>query len=72
MHICFSLLVSASNGFEEFTDNFELTLDTLVECNSHLIVVPGDINIKSKNLYINYKTTAKGAKIEFVFSQYAY
>ena len=30
----------------------------------------GDLNIKSKNWYINDKTTTKGAKIEFVTSQY--
>ena len=47
-----------SDGFEEkFTDNFKLTLDTLAESNSHLIVVLGDFNIKSKNGHINDKAT---------------
>ena len=59
-----------SDGFEKFTDNFELTLDTLAESNSYLIVVLGDFNIKSKNYYINDKTTTERAKIEFVTSQY--
>ena len=38
-----------SDDFEKFANNFELTLDTLDESNSDLIVVLGDINIKSKN-----------------------
>ena len=59
----------ASNDFEKFTDSFELTLDTPAESNSYLIVL-GDFNIKSKNWYINDKITTKGAKIEFVTSQY--
>ena len=58
------------DGFEKFTDNFELKLDTLAESNSHLIVVLGSFNIKSKNGYINDKTATEGAKIEFVNSQY--
>ena len=37
-----------SDGFKKFTDNFELTLDTLADSNSHLIVV-----LKSKIWYIN-------------------
>ena len=56
----------ASDAFEKFRDNFKLTLDTLTESNSHLIVVLGDLKIKSKNWYINDKTTTEGAKIEFV------
>ena len=59
-----------SDGFEKLTNNFELTLDTLAESNSHLIVVPGDFNIKSKNWYTNDKTTTENGKIEFVTSQY--
>ena len=61
-----------SDDFEKFTDNFELTLDTLAEFNSDLIVVLGDFNIKSNNCYINdwYKTTSEGAKIEFLTSQF--
>ena len=47
-----------SDGFEKkFTDNLKLTLDTLAESNSHLIVVLEDFNIKSKNGHINDKTT---------------
>ena len=57
-----------SDDFEEFIDDFELTLDTLAESNSHLIVVLGDFNVKSKNWYINDKTCTEGAKIEFVTS----
>ena len=59
-----------SDGFEKFTDNFELTLDNLAGSNTDLILVLGDLNIKSKNWYINDKTTTEGVKIEFVTSQY--
>ena len=38
-----------SDDFEKFANNFELTLDALAESNSDLIIVLGDINIKSKN-----------------------
>ena len=38
-----------SDDFEKFTDNCELTLDTLAESNSDLVVVLEDLNIKSKN-----------------------
>ena len=59
-----------SDDFENFTDNFELTLDSLAESNSDLVVVVGDLDIKSKNWYINDKPTTEGAKIEFVTSQF--
>ena len=38
-----------SDDVEKFTDNCELTLDTLAESNSDLVVVLEDLNIKSKN-----------------------
>ena len=38
-----------SDGFEKFTYNFELNLDTTAESNSHLIAASGDINMKSRN-----------------------
>ena len=59
-----------SDDFETFTDKFELTLDTLTQSNSDLIVVLGEFNTKSKNWCINHKTTTEGAKNEFVTSQY--
>ena len=42
----------------------------IISTNSHLIVVLGEFNKRSKNWYINDKTTTDGAKIEFVISQY--
>ena len=57
-----------SDDYKKFTDNFELTLDTPDESNSHLITLLGDFNITSKNWHINDKTTAKGAKIKFFTS----
>ena len=59
-----------SDDFEKFRDNFELTLDTLAESNLDLVVVLRDLNIKSKNWYINDKTTTEGEEIEFVTSQF--
>ena len=35
-----------SNDFEKFMDNFELTLDTLAESNSDLVVVLGEYKYK--------------------------
>ena len=52
-----------SDDFEKLVDNFEITPDTLAESNSDLIVVLGDLNIKSKNCYIDDKTITEGAKI---------
>ena len=59
-----------SDEIKKLTDNFELTLDTLAESNSDLVLVLGDFNIKSKNWYINDKTTTEGAKMEFVNSKF--
>ena len=59
-----------NDDFEKFRDNFELTLDTLAESNLDLVVVLRDLNIKSKNWYINDKTTTEGEEIEFVTSQF--
>ena len=59
-----------SDNFEKFADNFELTIDTLVESNSDLVAVLGNSNIKSKNWYINDKPTTESAEIEFVTSQF--
>ena len=39
-----------SCSLEKFTDKFKLTLETLAESNSHLIVVLGDFNIKYRTL----------------------
>ena len=39
--------------FETFPDNFELTVDTIVNKNQFLIVVLGDFNAKKPNWYKN-------------------
>ena len=70
MFLFIDLRSQTSHGFEKFTDNFELILDTPDESNSHLIVVLRDFNIKSKSLYSCDKTATEGAKIEFATSQY--
>ena len=70
MFLFIDLQGQTSDGFEKFTDNFELILDTPDESNSHSIVVLRDFNIKSKNLYSCDETTTEGAKIEIIASQY--
>ena len=48
----------------------ELSLDTLAECNPRSIAVLEYFSIKSRNCYINGKTTRGGANNEFVTTQY--
>ena len=50
-------------------DNFELTLDTLAQKNTFLMVALGDFNAKPSNWYNIDITSNKGRKIEAVTSQ---
>ena len=50
--------------FEKFTDNLELSLETLCQNNPFLIVLIGDLNAKSKNWYSHDKSSHEGNKIE--------
>ena len=56
--------------FDQFADNLKLTLDEVANHNSFLIVVLGDINIKSENNYKHDKTSYEGAKIDALTSQF--
>ena len=56
--------------FETFADNFELTLDTIVNKNPFLIVALGDFNAKTTNWYKNDINSFEGLKIETTTSQF--
>ena len=55
-----------------FLDNFELTLDTLVQKNHFLMVALGDFNAKSSNYYNKDITSNESRKIEAVTSEKVY
>ena len=55
---------------DQFADNLELTLDEVAKHNSFLVVVLGDFNVKSENLYKHDKTSYEGAKIDTLTSQF--
>ena len=46
--------------FEIFDDNFELTLDAMINKNSFLVVALGDFNAKGTNWYKNDINTYEG------------
>ena len=54
----------SEDDFENFCNNFELTLDAVSATNPFLIVVIGDFNAKSSNWYTGDTTTFEGSKIE--------
>ena len=60
----------SKDDFENFCNNFELTLDAVLATNPFLIAVIGDFNAKSSNLYTGDTTTSKGSKIEAITSQF--
>ena len=56
--------------FETFADNFELTLDTIVNKNRFLIVALGNFNAKTTNWYKNDINSYEGLKIDTITSQF--
>ena len=56
--------------FETFADNFELTLDTIVNKNPFLIVALGNFNAKTTNWYKNDINSYEGLKIDTITSQF--
>ena len=56
--------------FEKFVDNLELNLETLCQDNPFLIVLIGDLNVKSKNWYSHDITSHEGNEIENVTAQF--
>ena len=60
----------SEDDFENFCNNFELTLDAVSATNPFLIVAIGDFNAKSSNSYTGDTTTFEGSKIEAITSQF--
>ena len=60
----------SEGNFENFCNNFELTLDAVSATNPFLIVAIGDFNAKSSNWYTGDTTTFGGSKIEAITSQF--
>ena len=60
----------SEGDFENFCNNFELTLDAVLATNPFLFVAIGDFNAKSGNWYTGNTTTSEGSKIEAITSQF--
>ena len=60
----------SKNDFENFCNNFELTLEAVSATNPFLIFTIGDFNTKSNNWYTGDTTTSEGSKIEAILSQF--
>ena len=60
----------SEDDFENFCNNFELTLDAVSATNPFLIVTIGDFNTKSSNWYTGDTNTSEGSKIEAITSQF--
>ena len=58
------------DDFENFYNNFELTLDIVSATNLFSIVAIGDFNAKSSNWYTSDITSFEGSKIEAITSQF--
>ena len=56
--------------FETFADNFELTLDSIINKNPFLIFPLGNFNSKTTNWYKNDKNSYEGLKIDTITSQF--
>ena len=54
----------SQEDFEIFSDNFEMTLETLAQKSSFLTTIIGDFNAKSCNWYSHDKTSFEGITIE--------
>ena len=56
--------------FETFGDNFELTLDLIINKNPFLIVALGDFNAKTTNWYKNDINSYEDLEIDTITSQF--
>ena len=56
--------------FETFADNFELTLDSIINKNPFLIFLFGDFNGKTTNWYKNDINSYEGLKTDTITSQF--
>ena len=63
--------LSQSQGeFEKLSEKLELNLDSLVQNNPFLLVLIGDVNVKSKNWYKNDKCSFEGNIMKNVTLQF--
>ena len=69
MFLC-SIPNQSEDDFENFCNNFELTLDVVSSTKPFLIVAIGDFNAKSSNWYTGDITTLESSKIEAITSQF--
>ena len=73
MNRCFISLYRSPNqsydDFESFVDNFELTLGTIAQKKTFLMVAVGDFNAKSSKCCNKKITSNEGKKIEAVTTQ---
>ena len=60
----------SQDDFETFSDNFEITLEPLVQKTCFLTTITGDFNAKSCNWYSHDKTNFEGSTIESITSQF--
>ena len=60
----------SQDDFETFSDNFEMTLETLAQKGSFLTTIIGDFNAKSCNWYNYNKVRFEGSTIESITSQF--
>ena len=60
----------SQDDFETFSDNFEMTLETLAQKGSFLTTIIGDFNAKSCNWNSHDKTSFEGSTIESITSQF--
>ena len=60
----------SEDDFENFCNNFEVTVDAVSAANPFLSVAIGDFNAKSSNWYTGDTTTFEGSKIEAITSQF--
>ena len=56
--------------FKTFADNFEFTVDSIINKNPFLIVALGEFNAKTTNWYKNYINSCEGLKIDTITSQF--
>ena len=54
--------------FETFADNFQLTLDLIINKNQFLIIALGDFNVKATNWYKNDINSYESLKIDTIAS----
>ena len=60
-----------ANEFDNFLNNLNLTLESVIQRNPFLTVVIGHFNARSSKWWSHDKTTQEGIRLEKLFSQYA-